>query len=301
MKRILTIASFSIIVLIVTYALAYRSGRQAEKDANTATTLNYDEATKKLTSELQQAQLSQRATRTEMNQKLDSLRGYFSAESQRVIDSLKGTLVAVSEGHGNVSIQNNGTTPMDSTYEDDWLTLDIKTDSTAKRYDIAYAFDFGLHDVTLTTEDKKNVRREIYSVFLQSLRDTTKIMHLGDYERTYTTLAGTITPPEKGWTWSTSFMFGASYSFREHASLFDFGLNLAEYSVNKGTAKGTILKLPTISFATDFVRRFEPGAGIGLNVGHWLPLFADLYVNGTVAYSITADRIEYRAGISTTL
>lgn len=258
----------------------------------------YFEEQRKLTEQLRSALLTQTTQSARIEEEVRNMERNFDLASRAILDSLRPYIVAIGSGEGNVPVENSGIA-LHGKYQDPWLHIAISGDTANPKVD--YGFNFKINNVDFLTEDKQGIRRDIYSVFLRSTYDTSKTLFLGDYQKTFVTLPPARKEVKSGFEYSPSVMFGAEYSFREHATLFALGVSLCDYSTDRSTMKGTVFKVPIVGIASDIGSRFEATGTAGVNIGHWMPVFEDLYLVGGIGYSVIVDRLQYLIGISTTL
>jgi hypothetical protein len=271
------------------------------KDEETTSQLErYKSEYTRLTSELAIAQAENYRNRREFQINADSLTGLLSRESKRLLDSiqtLNGKLTSVSVGSGTAEITGEGKI-VEGEFADRWLYARIKPISSGT-YDLNYKFRFRLGDVTTRLETESGTETEVYSVFLQSLVDTTARMYVGNYRRSIVNL---IEPKrdDRKWYWDDLAVNGDAV-FGGHS--LELGLSVSPFSLSSGgrEAKSIIARFPEVGVSSDFKGSAHLYGGARLNAGHFLPWLRDFYVGVKYGIGMKEQRTGWLFSIGTTL
>lgn len=207
---------------------------------------------------------------------------------QAAVDSLKEKLVGVSSGSGSGSVTDSGIA-IDGKYKDNWLSLHTYGRRVLNRsvYDsVRYTFDFKVGDVRVTTEDSFGNHRTIYSIWLESLRDSTDRRYLSNYVVSETYLK----PKYKALNlWDLRLFSGGQVVDNLQAAL---GVSLASYSPAPWRGEdGTFLRFPLILVLSDLKNDHRVAVGASANIGYFAPLIQNLHVFGGYSWGITRSPI----------
>lgn len=221
---------------------------------------------------------------------LKAVKKELGKEIARSIDSIEGLnkkIVALSQGSGTMTITGGGDVDSGS-FSDPWIDAYVEIDSM-KKVNLNYQLRIRVKDISLSYYDADNgSRNEIYSVMVQSLKDSSMTYYLGDYVRTIKYQAKEPErPPE-----------------RVHTSI-NGDIVYAGYGVEAGASISLLTfgnwKFPDIGISSDFENSHNVSAGIRYNVGSFLPLFQDLWISLKYGYNFGQQGSNALIGIGTTL
>lgn len=176
-----------------------------------------------------------------------------------------------SKGQGTVAISGGGEVK-ENEYSDAWI--DAVVEPTPKGYDLIYNFSFKVKDVTLQYyDDADGSRKEVFSVKLESLKDSSITYNLNDYERWTMTFAEEPTKPAAVQPDALSLNVGYSGYGAE------IGLSYSLWNVGG-------FRFIDLGISSDFQESTNISAGARYNIGNLIPLLQDLYIGIHYGYNL---------------
>lgn len=203
-------------------------------------------------------------------------------------------LTQLSVGKGQIAIPGSAWLVQDSTFHDNFIQGKVKQESGRLKVD--YVFNFEVGDVTATFTQVDGKKIEAYKVTVRSLVDPADVRYIGGYTRTTAlqidqVVVGDVNP----WHWSDWTLSGHIVILPH----FEAGLSISPFTWSSGglAPNDVIARLPKIGLSTNLTGVHVFGA-VGVNVGHWLPLLSDTYID--IGYAFGSDNGIF-ASFSTTL
>lgn len=218
----------------------------------------------------------------------------------RIVDSLRQRnmeLVSISQGIGHGNISGGGKPDSINKFSDNWITAQV-TVKDNKLHHMEYDFSFRVGEVRAIMEDEYNNQTELYEVYLQSEKDTTKILYVGDYRRNIVNQK----PYFKMFDfWNprlniAGLIGGKTLEGEVSVSLMTFGTS--------NEAKNILFLFPDIGLSSNFKDQNNITAGIRFNAAHFIPLVTNIHVKASVG--IPMDKLSLsnallRVGVGATL
>jgi len=229
--------------------------------------------------------------------RVDKLLGK-QAKLMSAVDSLGGEIVSIREGRGSVVIMESGQL-VNNKYSDDWVDIEVFgrvpsdssiTDTVA--YDsVGYSFQFGVGNVEVSLQDSSENVRTIYSVWIQSLKDTTNRRFLDNFVLNETVLKDKL----RVWDWNNLRLIGIV----EPIGGVHMGLGASLFSWNPGLhggAGGNLLRLPLFGVVTDGKSSHGLLIGAIANIGYFIPIIENMYLGG--GYGFLMNRFVITVGVA---
>ena len=250
----------------------------------------------KLTDELAQAQEDKR-TLEENNDAaenlIDKLRDRPTWEAYNTLKKKFPNVVQVSEGSGKVNLHDVAIRK-DTTFEGDWVVAYL--DSTHTKLDCW--FNFMLHSVDVTLQNDNGEERSVYSVYLQSLKDTNNIFYLGDFVKKIGRVP--IVPEDLSRMWIESAISLGIYFGKATSG----GISYTPFMISSqgDEQKNVWLRYPSIGLSSNFKNSTVLSAGVDLNIAHFIgrPL-VDLSISPMAGFDIKAGGFALLIAVKTRL
>lgn len=177
-----------------------------------------------------------------------------------------------SKGEGTVAIGGGGEVK-ENEYSDAWI--DAVVEPTPKGYNLIYDFSFKVKDVALQYyDDTDGSRREVFSVKLESLKDSSVTYDLNDYERWTMTFAE---EPKKENTVAQPDALNLNVGYSGYGA--EIGLSYSLWTFGG-------FRFIDLGASSDFQESTNLSAGARYNIGNLIPLLQDLYLGLHYGYNL---------------